>query len=77
MEHKIRTLIVSIDNRAREIARDTGIAVVERGDIGGMREWVHGNAKTQVRLPVEAIDRWRSQFVDSANATDAQTDRQE
>jgi polysaccharide pyruvyl transferase WcaK-like protein len=61
-----RTLIVGIDNRAAEITRDTGLPVIFRGELcERLLRWIDTPAATTIRLPVEAISRWRGQFAPS------------
>jgi len=62
LEHCIRTLIVSIDNRAQEIADDTGLPIVGRGDRASLLKWIDGDIGNGIRLPIGEIERWRVQF---------------
>jgi Polysaccharide pyruvyl transferase len=62
LEHGVRSLILSVDNRAREIAADTGLPVVERGNREALERWIEQPAPTRLRLPWQDIDRWRDQF---------------
>ena len=62
MQHRRRTLIVAIDHRAEVMSGETNLPVVSRGDIAQMREWVRGSEPTEIKLPVEAIERWKDQF---------------
>lgn len=62
LEHRVRSLIISIDNRAQEIAADTGLPAVARNDRAGLLKWLRGDTETCVRLPVNEIDLWRQQF---------------
>jgi len=57
-----RSLILAVDNRATEITRDTGIAVIERKETAAIARWIHEAAPTSIRLPTPAIDAWRGQF---------------
>ncbi len=58
-----RTLIIVVDNRARHIAQDTNLPVIERGDLeSGLRAWIDGPTATDIRLPVDNIRRWKAQF---------------
>lgn len=66
-----RSLILSIDNRATEIARDTDLPVVARTATDAIGEWIHRDAPTAVRLPTEAIDLWKTQFRDWTPERDA------
>lgn len=69
LEHGVRSLIISIDNRAREIATDTGLPSVEREDRIGLLHYLEGESKVRIRLPLEEIERWRSQFHEAAPAS--------
>lgn len=62
LEHRVRSLIISIDNRAYEIAADTGLPVVARHDRAALLEWLEGNTNARVRLPTNEIRRWQQQF---------------
>lgn len=62
LQHGRRTLILAIDNRAREIGRDTGLPVIERDDLAGIESWIDSMSVTSVKLPIDAIDNWREQF---------------
>lgn len=57
----VPSLIVSIDNRAREIAVDTGLPVIDRSDLGNLSERVTRDS-TPIRLPVSEIARWKTAF---------------
>lgn len=62
LEHGVRSLIISIDNRAREIGSDTGLPTVARQDRSKLLEWTEGGGAVEIRLPQQAIDEWRAQF---------------
>lgn len=62
LQFKKRSLIIGIDHRSVEISRDTGLPVLPRNKLHKMEDWITGSASTEIRLPVEAIARWKSQF---------------
>jgi hypothetical protein len=62
LEHGVRSLVISIDNRAKEISADTGLPTIERGDVTGLTSWVEGGDCSKISLPVDSIDAWRWQF---------------
>lgn len=62
LRHGRRSLIVSIDNRAAELGRDTGLPVLRRDDLDGMKAWIGGSVPVAVRLPSAAIAAWKRQF---------------
>lgn len=57
-----RCLTIEVDNRAREISRDTGLPTVKRDDFEKMQNWIQGSEPVRLKLPKEEITRWRSQF---------------
>lgn len=62
LHSKRRTLILAVDNRAREIGRDTGLPVVERSDLEAIKAWIGAETPTRITLPHVEIARWRQQF---------------
>lgn len=63
LNHKKRSMILSVDNRAAEIAKDTGLPVIRREELGEKLEaWIYGGKRTQILLPQADIDRWKAQF---------------
>lgn len=62
LQHKRRTLIIEVDNRAVEIAQDTGLPTVKRGNIDAMKKWIGSDIKTELSLPWENITNWKEQF---------------
>ncbi|EGQ8807481.1 polysaccharide pyruvyl transferase family protein [Vibrio parahaemolyticus] len=57
-----RTIIVSIDNRAKEKSKDFNLITVERGDISGLENLINENLNQEIVIPADAILQWRSQF---------------
>lgn len=64
-----RTLILAVDNRAMEISRDTNLPVVLREDIGAVTHWINVPFETSIRLPLDAIEDWKLQFLRKDAAT--------
>lgn len=58
-----RALILAVDNRAVEIARDINLKVKHRSDIAGVVEFLSGEHETELRVPFGEINRWKAQFV--------------
>ena len=59
LQSRRRALILEIDNRATEIARDTGLPTVARDDFKAIESWIGGSAAVRLRLPREEIARWK------------------
>ena len=57
-----QALIISVDNRAAELARDTGLPTVQRGDYASIVSWINHPRKLLMHLPVSEISRWSQQF---------------
>lgn len=57
-----RTLIVSVDNRAREMGRDFGLPVLERSEIASLEDRLSTPDQLKIRLPLKEIEAWRAQF---------------
>lgn len=63
LQHGRRALILSVDNRASEIARDTNLPVLSMSDgIEMVRKGINQPRPIEITLPVEAIEKWRAQF---------------
>jgi len=59
---KKRTLILEIDNRAKEIAIDTGVTTAQRSDLNYIKQWIITPSMTQIKIDVSTINKWKSQF---------------
>ncbi len=59
LQYGRRSLIISIDNRAHEISRDTELQVHGRGDIASLGARLDGRIAPRFKLPSAAIDAFR------------------
>jgi hypothetical protein len=59
-----RALVLEVDNRAQEIAKDTHLQTAARDDFAKIESWVAGSAPPQIQLNIAAIEAWRQQFLD-------------
>jgi len=62
LQNQRRTIVLSVDNRATEIAKDTKLPVVSKSDIDKIENMICGNWHTTINLPREAIRDWKQQF---------------
>lgn len=62
-----RTLVIVIDNRARQIGADTNLPTLERSEIssGALEQWINHPEPVELHMPWEAIDMWKGQFAAS------------
>jgi hypothetical protein len=57
-----RALILTVDNRALELAKTTNIPVVDRRDLGAIKTWIQRSPAVAISLPWDAINAWKGQF---------------
>lgn len=57
-----RSLILEVDNRAAEIAKDTNLTTCARDDFDFISKWISGPTNTIIQMDTRAINRWREQF---------------
>lgn len=62
LQHGRRTLIVSIDNRAREMARDYGLPILEREDISSLTDSIKRKREAKIRINETGIKTFLDQF---------------
>lgn len=63
LQKKRRTLILAVDNRAREISKDTKLPVVEREDFEAIENWIQSPCRPNIKMDFDAINSWRRQFI--------------
>lgn len=57
-----RSLIIEIDNRSKELSKDTNLPTVERSDLEYIEHWIESNFEFKITLDLDAIKLWKSQF---------------
>lgn len=63
LNHRIRTLIVAIDNRAIEMGKDVNLPIIMRDDIKEkLKEKIYEKRATEIKIPYEKIKVWKGQF---------------
>lgn len=63
LQKKKRTIIVSIDNRAKEMAKDINISIVERNKIEKIKDLIPKELDMNIVINEENINIWKSQFI--------------
>ncbi len=61
LQHQCRALIVGVDNRAREISKDTGLNVICRQEMSDFRTRLVRPFATRLKLNTEAIEQWQTE----------------
>lgn len=62
LQHRCRSLIIGIDNRAKEMSRDFSLPVLPEEDIELLRDRLIGESRLQLNIPWKNIVLWKSQF---------------
>lgn len=62
LQKKVRTLIISIDNRAKEKNKSFGIPILERNEMQNLEQIINNDLKMNIKIPIENIEIWKSQF---------------
>jgi hypothetical protein len=55
-------LIIEVDNRATEIARDTNLPTVKREDFDFIEKWIGCSEPLNLRLQTGAQQQWRDRL---------------
>lgn len=62
LQHRRRSIIIGVDNRALEMAKDFNLPVVNREEINAIEERITGSWSTDIKLPHDEIKKWSNQF---------------
>lgn len=64
LNHRTRSIIIAVDNRAIEIAKDTNLLIVQRDSLERtLEKLIVGDWSTKIKLKQNNIDFFKSQFV--------------
>lgn len=65
MQHKKRTIIIGVDNRAMDMQETYNLNVLHRDQIKDKLEtMINSSFETNVSIDLEKINKWKSQFID-------------
>ena len=63
MQNFCRSIILIVDNRARDIKSTYNIVAIERDDIkDNLVKMINGKIDTRINIDEKAIQEWKSQF---------------
>lgn len=57
-----RTIIIAVDNRAKEKQKDFNIVCIERENLTQLEDLINSCWKTEIVIPLENIQKWKNQF---------------
>jgi len=64
LNHCIRTVIISCDNRAQEISNDTGLPIIKENEISELLpKWINSEVLTDIRIPQQNIIQWKESLM--------------
>ncbi len=63
MQHKVRGIILSVDNRAKDMAEVYNLNVIER-NAEHLEELLNSHIETQIHINVAGIQQWKAQFLE-------------
>lgn len=63
LQKGVRTLIIGVDNRAKEKAKDFNLNVIAREEEDNISQIVNNEIITDINIPIDEINRWKSQFL--------------
>ena len=63
LQKKVRTVILGVDNRAKEKEKDFNIKVIAREDVDTLPDIINSSFRTEIKIPVERINEWKRQFI--------------
>lgn len=63
IRHKVRTIIISIDNRAEDMKKTYNLPIIYRNNIQNeLRAYINSAYETKIKIPINDINRWKAQF---------------
>ena len=63
LQHKRRSLIIAVDNRATEMGKDFNLPVVQRNDVAiTLDKKINSVWRTDIQIDQDAINTWKNQF---------------
>lgn len=63
MQHGVRSLIVNIDNRARNMSKVNNFNIIERDDLDLLEDKINSSFETAVRVDYDLLNEWMQQFI--------------
>lgn len=64
IRHKVRSIILTIDNRAEDMRETYNLPVIFRNQIKGkLKSFINSSFETSIRIPTEKIKIWKEQFI--------------
>jgi len=68
LQNKRKSYIISIDNRASEMHKDWNLPILDRENIDELGDLLNTSNATEIMIPINEIDKWKSQFHSKTNS---------
>lgn len=62
MQHKVRSIIIAVDNRSLDMKETYNINIIERNSINNLSEMINSKITTNLKINEKAILEWKKQF---------------
>ena len=62
LRHKVRSIIIAIDNRARDMSKTYSLNTIDRNNIDELSKMINSDFKTNIKINTKEIEKWKSQF---------------
>lgn len=62
LQHKVRTIIIAIDNRAEEKNKSFNLPIIQRSNLKALVPRINNEFSTDITIPLENIAKWKKQF---------------
>ena len=62
MRHKKRSIIIAIDERAKEIHKGNNINCLSINEMNQLDNMINSEFETKIKMPFDEIKRWKAQF---------------
>ena len=64
MRHKVRSIIISIDNRTKDMSQTYHLNTIDRDNISELDNYINSVISTEVSINEKAIKDWKKQFIE-------------
>ena len=62
LQNRVRSVIIIVDNRARDMKETYNIPSIERNKINSLNKLINSSIETRINIDTKCINKWKSQF---------------
>jgi polysaccharide pyruvyl transferase WcaK-like protein len=67
MRHKKRSIIIIVDERAREMNKSFNLNCIERDELTRLKDIVNSEFRTDIKVNYDSVNTWLSQFISDSS----------